>query len=176
MRRAYQALQEAGFDDKNIMILASKNKKFRKRESGKIKTVAMTAGIGALIGTGIAAILGYLIGQEIIVVPGFMPDFMSLPFFVVEAYILLLAQGAITGAILGVAFRLAFARKDPAFTRSGITRGGLILAVNTDESQKQDARQVMEDAGAVDMVNLTKKWNLDVWSKFKQLQPPSTAS
>lgn len=174
MRYAYQVLQEAGFHEENIMILASKDKKFNKRRSGTIRSVAITAAIGALIGIVIAAILGYLIGQGIIVIPGFMPDFMSLPPFVVEAYILFLAQGAVTGIILGAAFQLAFARKKPAFTSSGITRGGLILAVNTNEDQDQKVKMMMKEAGAIDLENLTEKWNFDVWSKFKQIQLSST--
>jgi hypothetical protein len=47
--------------------------------------------------------------------------------------------------------------------------------VNTAEGKKSDARQVMEEAGAVDMADLSEKWNLDVWSKFKQIRPPTTA-
>jgi hypothetical protein len=174
MKQAYWDLLEAGFDDEHILILASRRKKLRRgNKSGSIKSVAISALTGMLIGTGIAALLGYLIGQEIIVVPGFMPDFMPVPFFVFEAYFLFLAQGAVTGAILGVAFRLIFAREKPSITRTGITRGGVILAVDTDGSQKKTVRQVLEQAGAVDLVNLSEKWNLEVWSKFKQLQPPS---
>jgi len=176
MKQAYLDLQEAGIDDESILILESRSDNIRKKRSGSIRPVAVSALIGALIGVAIAAILGFLIGQEIIVIPGFMPEFMPVPFFVFEAYFLFLAQGAVTGAILGAAFRLVFARKKPAITRKGITRGGLILAVNTDDDQKKNVRQVLEAAGAIDLVNLTEKWNLDVWSKFKQLQPPSTAS
>jgi hypothetical protein len=171
--RAYWAMQNAGIEEENILILERKRRKIR--ESGSIRLVAIYALIGTLIGIGVAAILGVLIGQEIIEIPGFTPDFMSLPFFVLEAYVLFLAQGAVTGAILGVAFRLAFARKKPAFTQSGITRGGLILAVNTNENQGQKVKRMMKEAGAIDLVNLTETWSFDVWSKFKQIRPPITA-
>jgi len=174
IRHAYQVLQKAGFQEENIMLLVSKDKKSNKRRSGTIRSVATIAAIGALIGTGIAAILGYMIGQEIIVVPGFMPNFVPLPPFVIEAYILFLAQGAVTGVILGVAFQLAFARKNPTFTSSGTTRGGLIPAVNTNEDQGQKVKTMMKEAGAIDLENLTEKWNFDVWSKFKQIQLSAT--
>lgn len=171
--RAYWALQSAGIDEENIMILERKRRKIR--ESGPIRDVAIAALIGAVIGAGIASILGYMIGQGTIVVPAFRPDFTSLPSFVIEAYILFLAQGAVTGAILGVAVQLALTRRKPAFTRFGIKRGGMVLAVNTTEGQKKDAKRVMEEAGAVDLADLSEKWNYDVWSNFKQIQPPLTA-
>jgi hypothetical protein len=174
MRYAYQSLRKAGFHEENIMILVSKDKKSDKRKSGTIRSVATSAAIGALIGTGFAAILGYLIGQEIIVIPGFMPNFVPLAPFVIESYILFLAQGAVTGIILGVAFQLAFARKNPTFTNSGITRGGLVLAVNTNEDQGQKVKMMLKEAGAIDLENLTEKWNIDVWSKFKQIQLSAT--
>jgi len=171
--RAYLALQSAGIDEENIMILERKRRKIR--DSGPIRNIAIAALIGALIGVGIASIVGYMVGQGNIVVPGFKPDFSSPSFLVVEAYILFIAQGAVTGAILGVATQLAFIRRKPAFTRFGIKRGGVVLAVNTTEGQKEDAKRVMKEAGAVDLADLSEKWNYDVWSNFKQIQPPLTA-
>jgi hypothetical protein len=172
---AYQALQEAGFNDDEIMILSRKRNGFYAfREGVSIKSVAISAVIGAVIGTGIAAILGYLIGQGVIRIPGFVP--VSDPFFTLNAFGLLLAQGAVTGAILGVAARLAAAREKPAFTHTGITHGGMILAVNVDENQSSNARELMEQAGAIDLVNLTETWNPNVWAEFRELQPPSTGS
>jgi hypothetical protein len=172
---AYQALQDAGFADEDIMILSRKRSGFYPfREGVSIKSVAINALIGAVIGTGIAAILGYLIGQGMIRVPAFIP--LRDPFFAVNAFGLFLAQGAVTGAILGVAARLATAKEKPAFTHSGITHGGVILAVNVEEHQRNNAREVMKQAGALDLVNLSEKWNPDVWAEFRDLQPPSVVS
>lgn len=172
---AYQALREAGFDDEDIMILSRKRSGFYPfREGVSIKSVAISAIIGALIGTGIAAILGYLIGQGVIRIPAFIPS--RDPFFTLNAFGLFLAQGAVTGAILGVAARLAVAREKPVFTHTGITHGGVILAVNVEEHEGKIAGEVMEKAGAIDLVNLSEKWNSNVWEEFKELQPPSVVS
>jgi hypothetical protein len=172
---AYQALQEAGFADEDITILSRKRSGFYAfREGVSIKSVAISALIGAVIGIGIAAILGYLIGQGVIRIPAFIP--LRDPFFTLNAFGLFLAQGAVTGAILGVAARLAAAREKPAFTRTGITHGGVILAVNVEEHQGKIAREVLEQAGAIDLVDLSEKWKPDVWSEFRELQPPSAVS
>lgn len=173
--RAYQALQEAGFEAENITILEPKlDGIHRDRKRGTSKSVGRSAFTGALIFTGIAAILGLLIGQGIIDVPAFMPDFKT-PTFSVVAFSLFLAQGAVTGAIIGVVFRLAAAREKPVIDNTGITRGGLILAVNSGENQGKQARNVMEAAGAIDLADLSEKWEAEVWTKFKELNPPSLA-
>lgn len=172
---AYQALQEAGFHNEDITILSRRRSGGAGfREGISIKSVAISALIGAVIGTGIAALLGYLIGQRVINVPAFFP--LRDPFFTLNAYGLLLAQGAVTGAILGVVARLATGREKPAFTQTGITHGGIILAVNVEEHQTKNARAVMEQGGALDLVNLSEKWNSDIWSEFSEVQPPSTVS
>jgi len=123
------------------------------RESVSVSSVAITALIGALIGIGFAAFLGLLISRGVIKIPAFIP--VTDPFFTLNAFGLFLAQGAVTGAILGAVPRLAAAREKPAFTSSGITYGGVIVAVNADDNQRKDARAVMEKGGAIDLVNLS---------------------
>jgi hypothetical protein len=168
---AYRALQEAGFDNEDIMILSRKNTGARPlRESVSIQSVAIRAIIGGLLGGGLAALLGFLIGQGVIHIPAFIPQ--PDPFFTLNAFGLFLAEGVITGAFLGVVSRLAAAREKPAITRSGITHGGVVLAINVDEGQSKSAERLLEEAGAVDLVNLTEKWTPNVWSEFRQLQPP----
>jgi hypothetical protein len=170
--KAYQTLQEAGFAGQDMKILSLKRSRVHSfREGVSIKSVAIFALIGAVIGTGIAAILGFLIGQGIINVPAFMP--ISDPFFTFNAFGLFLAQGAVTGAILGVITRLSKAREKPVFTKSGVRHGGVVLAVNADENQSEKAREEMREAGAFDLVNLSKKWGEEVWLGFRELQPPS---
>ena len=173
--QAYLALREAEFNDESMKILTRKRDGVRPvRESISVKSVAISALIGALIGIGVAAFLGFLIGQGVIDIPAFIP--LSDPFFTLNAFGLFLAQGAVTGAILGAVTRLAAAREKPAFIPSGITHGGVIVAVNADENQRKDARAVMEKVGAIDLVNLSENWNQDIWSDFRELQPPSTVS
>jgi hypothetical protein len=172
---AYRSLEEAGFDNEDIMILSRKRSGVAAfREGVSIKSVAISALIGGVIGIGIAAILGYLIGQGVIEIPAFFP--LRDPFFTLNAYGLFLAQGAVTGAILGVAARLAAAREKPAFVEEGITHGGVILAVNVGEQQSANAREIMEKSGALDLVNLSEKWNSNAWEEFRELQPPSAVS
>lgn len=172
---AYQTLRRAGFEDEDMQILSRKETGTRTaRESVSIRFVAIGALIGAVIGTAIAAILGFLISEGILDVPAFMP--LPGSFFTLNAFGLLLAQGAVTGAILGVVARLATGREKPAFTETGITHGGIILVVNADEHERERASEGMKKAGAYDVVNLSEKWNDDAWADFRELQPPSAVS
>ena len=168
---ARQALHDAGFDDENVKILLLKRRRISSyREGITIQSVAFSALIGAIIGIVITAVLGLLIGQGLIDIPAFMP--VSDPFFTLNAVGLFLAQGAVTGAILGAVAQLARGREKPAFTKTGISHGGVILAVNAAESRGDTAREVMNRAGAIDLVNLTEKWDSSVWSQFQELESP----
>ena len=172
---AYQTLRRAGFDSEEMNMLSQKENRARTaKKSVSIKSVAIGALIGAVIGTAIAAVLGFLISEGIIDVPAFMP--LPGPFFTLNAFGLLLAQGAVTGAILGVAARLATAKERPAFTETGVTHGGIILAVNADEHERARVREEMRKAGAYDVANLSDKWDEDAWADFRELNPPSAVS
>ncbi len=173
--QAYHSLQGAGFEDNNLKMMSRQQTGVRPvRESISVKSVAVSALIGALIGGAVAAFLGFLIGQGVIDVPAFIP--LSGPFFTLNAFGLFLAEGVVTGAILGTITRLATGREKPAFTRKGITHGGVILAVNADGSQREKARELMKQAGALDLVDLSEKWDQGVWSEFRELEPPSAVS
>jgi hypothetical protein len=172
---AYRALQKAGFDGEDVKILTRQRRGFYSFQEGvTIKSVAIGALAGAAIGTALAAFLGYLISQGVIDVPAFIP--VPDPFFALNAIGLFLAQGAVTGAILGVAARLAAAKEKPAFTETGIRHGGVVLAVNADEHEREKAMEEMKKAGAFELVNLSEKWEEDVWAEFREMQPPSAVS
>jgi len=173
--QAYQALQRAGFGADNLKALSRKQTGVRPvRESISIKSVAISALVGALIGGAVAAFLGYLVGQGVIDVPAFIP--LPGPFFTLNAFGLFLSEGIVTGAILGAVARLATGREKPAFIRTGITHGGVILAVNTEDAQREKVKEELKQAGALDLVDLSEKWDQGVWSEFRELPPPSAFS
>jgi hypothetical protein len=167
--QASHALQAAGFDHANIKILSRKQAGTQPvRESISIKSVAVRALIGGLVGGAVAAVLGFLIGQGVIDIPAFVP--LSGPLFTLNAFGLFLFEGIVTGAIIGAVSRLATGREKPAFISSGITHGGVVVTVDVGEAQGDRAEEVMQQAGALDLDDLSEKWDEGVWSEFKEQQ------
>jgi hypothetical protein len=171
--QAYKALQEAGFKSEEITIWVHKKKvplNYEHRVSAQ--ELGIAAAIGALIVGTIAGFMGLLIARGEIVIPGLRPDFGGGPYLEIIAFALFLAQGAITGAILAVAIRLLTSRENAEITPTGIKRGGVLLVVKADETQKEIAERVMKENGALDSENLTEKWDSNVWEGFREVQPP----
>ena len=172
--QAYKALQEAGFQSEEISMWVHKKKvplNYEHRVSAQ--ELGIAAGIGALVVGIIAGFMGLLIARGVIVIPGLNPDFPGGPYLEVIAFTLFLAQGAITGAILAVAIRLLTSRENAKITSTGIRRGGLLVVVNADDTQKELAERVLKETGALDLENLTEKWDANVWTGFREVQPPA---
>jgi hypothetical protein len=170
--QAYKALQEAGFKDEEITIWVHKKKvplNYEHRVSAR--EIAISAAIGAVVGGIIAALIGFLIGLGELQIPGLSPDFTGGPYLEMMAWALFIVQGAITGAILGVAIRLFTSRENAKITSTGIKRGGVLVVVNADDTQKEIAERVMKENGALDVENLTEKWDSNVWAGFSKVQP-----
>jgi hypothetical protein len=170
--RAYEALQEAGFKSEEITMWVHKKKvplNYEHRVSAR--EIGISAAIGVVVGGIITAFMGLLIARGEIVIPGLRPDFGKGPYLEIIAFTLFLVQGGITGAILAVAIRLFTSRENAKITPTGIKRGGVLAVVNADDTQKEIAERVMRESGALDVENLTEKWDSSVWADFREVQP-----
>jgi len=169
--QAFKALQEAGFKSEEITILVHKKKvplNYEHRVSAR--EIGISAAIGAVVGGVITVIIGLLIGLGKLQIPGLSPDFTRGPELEMMAFALFVVQGGITGAILGVAIRLFTSRENAKITPTGIKRGGVLVVVKGDDSQKETAERVMKESGALDVENLTEKWDPNVWADFREVQ------
>ena len=174
--RAYNALQEAGFQGEEITIWVHKKKvplNYEHRVSAR--EIGISAAIGAVAGGIIAAIIGLLIGLGELQIPGLSPDFTRGPYLEMMALALVIVQGGITGAILGAAIRLFTSRENAKITPTGIKRGGVLLVVKADDTRKEIAERVLKESGALDVENLTEKWAANVWADFREVHQPSVA-
>lgn len=170
--RAYGALREAGFKSEEITMWVHKKEvplNYEHRVSAP--EIGISAAIGAVVLGIIAAIIGLMISLGGLQIPGFRPDFARGQYLEMMAFALFIAQGAITGAILGAAFRLLTSRENAKITPTGIKRGGVLVVVNADEAQKEIAQRVMKESDALDLENLTEKWDSSVWAGFREIQP-----
>ena len=174
--QAYRALQGAGFKGEEITLWVHKKDVPLNREHRvSVLEIGISAVIGAVIVVIITAIIGFLISRSEIFVPGFWPDFSRGPYLEMMAFFLFLATGALVGAILGAAFRLLTSRENARITPTGIKRGGMLVVVNTDGTQEEVAKRVLKENGALDLENLTQKWDSKVWEGFKEVQPSASS-
>lgn len=169
--RAYQSLQEAGFKNEEITIWVHKKKvplNYEHRVSAR--EIGISAAIGAVVVGIIAVIIGLLISFSVLQIPGFRPDFARGPYEEMVAFALFVVQGAITGAILGAAIRLLTSRENAKITPTGIKRGGVLVVVNAADTQKEIVERIMKESDALDVENLTEKWDSNVWTGFREVE------
>lgn len=163
---AYEALQRAGFGADEIHMLVHKPRRSVARSMDvPIQTIAKTAFIGALIGGGIGAFLGWLVGAGAIPLPYLEPGSAPRePLFIFMSVIWGLIAGGLTGAILSVALRLLRSNEKAEVMTREIEKRGVLVTVNADASQSESkARQILQEHQAVEIGPASEKWDLDVW-------------
>jgi hypothetical protein len=47
-----------------------------------------------------------------------------------------------------------------------------LVVINIDQTQVKSAQNVLENSGAVDIENLTEKWDPSIWSQYKGFEAP----
>jgi hypothetical protein len=176
---ARRALREAGFSREDVTILA-RRPEAPPVDQGRAQAPDMgkAALTGALILGILAGLFGLLAGLAIIPIPGVdAATYRISPGFVLTSVLSGVIAGAITGAILGVATRLLASRDRMAITSQGIKRGGLLVVARVGQmSSEETARRVLEQHGAVDIQNLTERWDQSVWSELTEVPQPNQRS
>jgi len=118
--------------------------------------------------------VGLLVGLGVIPIPGVdAATYRISGGFVLTSVVAGALAGGATGAILGTAARLLSSRDKVEITSKGVKRGGLLVVARADDPDKESAaRQIMQQHGAVDLQDLTDKWEINVWSDFKDIRHP----
>ena len=163
---AYEALQRAGFAAGEVHMLVHRPRPSVARSMDvPIQTIAKTAFIGALIGGGIGAFLGWLVGAGIISLPYLEPGSAPRePLFIFMSVIWGLIAGGLTGAILSVALRLLRSNEKAEVMTREIDKRGVLITVHAESSQTEaKARQILQEQQAVEIGPASEKWDLDVW-------------
>ena len=169
---AFGALKQAGFDKESITMLIRKQvprPDFKKRPSAG--DVFFSAFLGGILLAFVGAIVALLVGTGRIPTPGFMPEFepgqlRTTTYLAMISF----AVSFLIGAILGAAYRLIIAPESPEITSRGVAKGALLVVVNVDDTQKKTARTVLEQSGAVDVENLSQKWDPEVWGRYRGIE------
>ncbi|MDQ2693481.1 MAG: DUF3341 domain-containing protein [Chloroflexota bacterium] len=163
---AYEALQQAGFGADEIQMLIHRPRPSVARSMDvPIQSIAKTAFIGALIGGGIGAFLGWLVGAGTISLPYLEPGSAPRePLFIFMSVIWGLIAGGLTGAILSVALRLLRSNEKAEVMTREIEKRGVLVTIHAEGSQKESrARQILQEHQATEIGPASEKWDMDVW-------------
>jgi uncharacterized membrane protein YraQ (UPF0718 family) len=171
---AYEALQGSGFDDGKISMFVHKPRRKTARSTEvSIQEISKYAFLGGLIAGVIGGFLGFLVGAGTLPLPylevGSAPRD---PLFVFMSVLWGLIIGGLTGAILGVAFRLLQSREKAEVMTRQIEKRGVLITVDVGDSQNETrARRVMEEHNAMEIGKPSEKWDLDAWMSPNEKNP-----
>lgn len=168
--RAVCALEQAGFDESRISVLARDSAiEPRDQQDKTAGEVAGGAGVGALGGGLVGGLAGLLVGMGAIFIPGLGPAFAAGTFAAVASTAMAGAGvGAATGGILGAMVTLHIPFEDAQVYAEGVKRGAILVTVEVDESESAQASQVIRDAKPLDLRALRTEWEQAGWRKFDE--------
>lgn len=173
---AYQELAQAGFDRRNISIVASDVvrhpsavvSELPESGSGSDSDVAQGAGAGALAG----GITGLIIGLAALAVPGIGPVLAIGP---LAGLLGGAAVGLVVGGILGGLIDVGVPRQYAEYYAEGVRRGGTLVTVQTEDSNSELAMDILDRHNAIDVEERAAQWRQAGWSTFNPAAAPYTA-
>lgn len=164
--RGVDQLYARGFDKSEVSVAARDRVMQDRIPAGK--TIGTEAGegatSGAVGGAAIGGLAGLLVGLGALVIPGIGP--------VVAAGTLATALtstavgagiGAATGGLLGALVGMGIPEEDANFYAEGVKRGGVLVSVATSNDRAPMARDILRDAGAVNVDQRRTEWTKQGW-------------
>ena len=164
---AVQALYDYGIESSRISIVT--------RENDTLKH-GTSAGPAAATGATAGGVIGLIAGVSAVLIPGIGPVIATGTIAGALATTLGMTAvgaglGAATGGLLGVLVDQGFPQKDAEFYAEGVKRGGVLVSVQTDESQPHEQiNDILRDAGAVNIDTRRESWQNEGWTHFDETE------
>jgi uncharacterized protein (TIGR02271 family) len=159
-RQVVQALIDHGFESDDISLVSRQEGEYvTERGDERTSGVAVGAGAGAALG----GIGGLLVGLGALAIPGIGPVIAAGPLVTALAGA---GLGATAGGIIGALTDLGVPEEEAHYYAEGVRRGGVLVAVDTDDQRADRAAEIMERAGAIDVDERATHWRQSGWSRF----------
>ncbi len=172
---AVRALESAGISRGDISVVANKNTSGSDETTGSetattagASHVATDAGIGAALG----GVGGLLLAFAGLAVPGIGPILVAGP---ILAALGGAGIGAVAGGVIGALTEAGVPEDEAHYYAEGVRRGQVLVTVHTDESRADQARQVLDSSGAVDVESRASEWRDRGWSGHNAGAEPLSA-
>jgi hypothetical protein len=169
-----QDLVNSGFQRDEISLVANdtKGEYTKYREAGATESSAAEgAGAGALGGGVLGGVLGLLVGVGALAIPGIGPVLAAGPLAAAlgtagASTLVGAGIGAAAGGVIGALVGAGIPEEDASFYAEGIRRGGTLVMVKASDDMAQNAYDIMQRHGAVDVDKRSGMWRQHGWSGF----------
>lgn len=177
--QAVDDLRNAGFAGDDISVIAREDviedvaSDFIEEEI-EVDAVGKGALGGAVGGGAIGGLMGLLAGVGAIAIPGVGPAFAAGS---VATALGMTAGGAgvgsAAGSLVGAMLGLSIQEESAHAYAEGVKRGGILILLETEESRADEAREILEEANAVDIEELRQTWKAEEgWRDFGDSNGP----
>jgi uncharacterized membrane protein len=178
-QRAVEALTNAGFSRNNISLIARDDTASTDYRTTQVTdTTSVGAGAGALSGTVLGGLAGLLVGLGAIVIPGIGPviaagTLASTLGATAAGAGIGAGIGAITGGLVGALADVGIPEEEAHFYAEGVKRGGILVILQTDDTQISMASSIMRQHDAVEVNTEREAWQASGWRRFDETTNPT---
>jgi hypothetical protein len=177
---AVRALEGAGIARDDVSVVANKNVTGSSENTGtetagtdtagttSAGNVAADAGIGAALG----GVGGLLLSFAGLAIPGIGPILAAGP---IVAALGGAGIGAVAGGVIGALTESGVPEDEAQYYAEGVRRGQVLVTVHTDENRADQAREILDSNGAVDVEGRASEWRNKGWSGYNAGAEPLSA-
>ena len=169
--RAMQMLEREGFEAKNISVTVRKTKVDTTESSDTMAGEGLQT--GTLTGMVAGGLMGLLVGAGLLIVPGIGPVLAVGPLAagLASGSALVgaaagMGLGALSGGLIGVLSGIGVPNDHAQIYSEGVRRGGVLVAVHTDELRLSSAEKILRENGAADLTSRGEEYRAEGWDRF----------
>ena len=176
-----QDLVNAGFSRNDISIAANQTAAGYTGDgtttgTGEGHAVGKDAGIGA----GIGGVVGLLVGLGALAIPGIGPVLAAGPLaaalgVTVGSTVTGAAIGGVVGGLVGALTHIGVPKEHAEYYAEGVRRGGTLVTVNAPDNQAEEAVDILNGHGAVDIEERGGSYRTGGYTGYNEAALPYTA-
>lgn len=166
-RNVVEDLVAAGFDRNDISLVVRENEDVYSTstrdgmdDAGQAAEGAVS---GALTGGALGGLGGILLGLGALAIPGIGPVVAAGP---IVAGLTGAAIGATVGGLVGALVGWGIPEEEAGYYAEGVRRGGTLVAVRAGEHQVEEAVDIMNEYGPVDIERRSEQWRSAGWTGY----------
>jgi uncharacterized protein (TIGR02271 family) len=169
-RQVVQELIDHGFQGDDISFVSRQDGEYV-TQRGDERTSGAAVGAGAAASLG--GVGGLLVGLGALAIPGIGPVIAAGPLATVLAGA---GIGGAAGGIIGALTDLGVPEEEAHYYAEGVRRGGILVAVDTDDHGADRAAEIMGRHGAIDVDERATHWRQSGWTRFDPDAEPYPAT